>query len=151
MSAVGAQLNRRRRSFVRGFCQSPEPLCLRLHLPSISKTPSSSYTPSTPPCVSARNCPLLFSLPPLSEHAFLQGSLLFIPSGGLTVNLLHWGKYLGTGPVSVGILHQPLVLGPPLYIYVSLLLSVYPNNHPTPHATFPLSLLFQSAPLLRDE
>lgn len=104
-----------------------------------------------PPRVSARNCPLLFSLPPLPEHAFLQGSLLFIPSGRLTVNLLHWGKFLGTGPVSVGILHQPLILGPSLYIYVSLLLSVYPNNHPTPHATSPLSLLSQSGPLLRDE
>lgn len=41
-------------------------------------------------------------LPPLSEHAFPEGRLLFIPSGGLTVNLLHWGKFLGTGPISVG-------------------------------------------------
>lgn len=51
----------------------------------------------------------------------------------------------------MGILPQPLVLGPSLYIYVSLLLSVYPNNHPTPHATSPFGLLFQSGPLLRDE
>lgn len=104
-----------------------------------------------PPVCRRGTAPLLFSLPPLLEHAFLQGSLLFIPSGGLTVNLLHWGKFLGTGPVSVGILHQPLILGPSLYIYVSLLLSVYSNNHPTPHATSPLSLLSQSGPLLRDE
>lgn len=91
------------------------------------------------------------SVYPLYLNAFLQGRLLFIPSGGLTVNLLHWGKFLGTGPGSVGILPQPLVLGPSLYIYVSLLLSVYPNNHPTPHATSPFGLLFQSGPLLRDE
>lgn len=91
------------------------------------------------------------SVYPLYPNAFLQARLLFIPSGGLTVNLLHWGKFLGTGPGSVGILPQPLVLGPSLYIYVSLLLSVYPNNRPTPHATSPLGLLLQSAPLLRDE
>lgn len=42
------------------------------------------------------------SVYPLSEHAFLEGRLLFIPSGGLTVNLLHWGKFLGVGPIAVG-------------------------------------------------
>lgn len=149
VSAVGAELNRRGRSFVWGFCQSPEPLCLWLHLPPIWKTPSFSYTPSTPVC--QQGTAPSSSVYPLYPNAFLQGRLLFIPSGGLTVNLLHWGKFLGTGPGSVGILPQPLVLGPSLYIYVSLLLSVYPNKHPTPHATSPFGLLFQSGPFLRDE
>lgn len=95
VSAVRAELNRWGRSFVWGFCQSPEPLCLWMHLPPIWKTPSFFYTPSTP-CVSARNYPLLLCLPPC-PNAFLQGRLLFIPSGGLTVNLLHLGEISGNG------------------------------------------------------
>lgn len=74
--------------------------------------------------------PLLLCLPPLSEHAFLEGRLLFIPSGGLTVNLLHWGKFLGVGPISVGILYEPHVLGVSLYIYVSpVYLSIWLSIH----------------------
>lgn len=109
------------------------------------------YPIPPPPPVCQRGTAPSSSVHPLYPNAFLQGRLLFIPSGGLTVNLLHWGKFLGMGPGSVGILPQPLVLGPSLYIYVFLLLSVYPNNHPTPHATSPFGLLFQSGPLLRDE
>lgn len=109
------------------------------------------YPIPPPPPVCQRGTAPSSSVHPLYPNAFLQGKLLFIPSGGLTVNLLHWGKFLGMGPGSVGILPQPLVLGPSLYIYVFLLLSVYPNNHPTPHATSPFGLLFQSGPLLRDE
>lgn len=114
VSAVTAELIRWGHSFVWGLCQSPGPLqCLWLHLSPLSlsrvspKDPHSPRNPwNYPPplCVSEirKNCPPPSSVFSLSEHAFLEGRLLFIPSGGLTVNLLHWGKFLGVGPISVG-------------------------------------------------
>lgn len=153
MSAVTVQLNRWEQSFVRGFCQSPEPLCLWLHLPSSLPLhpPQKPWNYPLPPVCHWDHeelPPSSSCLSTLTEHAFLEGSLLFIPSGGLTVNLLHWGKFLGMGPISVGIPNQPLILGSSLYISVSLLLSIYLDNDPAPHVTpFP-SLPFQSCPLL---
>lgn len=53
---------------------------------------------STPPPVCQRGtAPSFSSVYPLYLNAFLPGRLLFIPSGGLTVNLLHWGEISGNG------------------------------------------------------
>lgn len=101
-------------------------------------------------CVSEELPPPPLSTPSVRTPFCRAGFYLYL-AGDWQLTFCTWGKFLGTGPGSVGILLQPLVLGPSLYIYVSLLLSVYPNNHPTPHATSPFGLLFQSGPLLRDE
>lgn len=61
VSAVRAELNRQGRSFVWAFCQSPEPLCLWLHLPPIWKTLLLFLHPPNPLCVSEELPP-----PPLS-------------------------------------------------------------------------------------
>lgn len=112
-SAVTPKLNRRGHSFVWGLCQSPDPLqCLAASSlsPLYSTYPPLSHPPTpnkisetTPtPCWDQEELAHLTSpVYPLSEHAFLEGRLLFIPSGGLTVNLLHWGKFLGVGPICV--------------------------------------------------
>ncbi|CAB1418614.1 unnamed protein product [Pleuronectes platessa] len=73
-------------------------LCAPGCVTAIRRNPSSSSYSSS-------------SVYPLSEHASLDGRLLFIPSGGLTVNLLHWGKFLGVGPILWATLNQTLILG----------------------------------------
>lgn len=82
-----------------------------------------------------RNCPPPpahpLCLPPHSEHAFLEGSLLFIPSGGLTVNLCTGGKFLGAGPTNVCGYSK----------WTSIYLSNYPSQHNTASSVFPPSLL----------
>lgn len=105
MSCVGSfRAERTRTLLFLSFCEESW-----VHLSFLfSVRPSPAQHPPPPPHVChgdheelppSSSC---LHLPPLSEHAFPEGRLLFIPSGGLTVNLLHWGKFLGTGPISVG-------------------------------------------------
>lgn len=77
-----------------------------LHLPPPSLLPPKKKNwnypppPSSPPACHWDHEELPPTNPPPStphsEHAFLEGSLLFIPSGGLTVNLLHCGEISGS-------------------------------------------------------
>lgn len=90
-------------------------------------TPSTALTP----CVSLGSWGTAPPPAPHSEHAFLEGSLLFIPSGGLTVNLLHWGEISGSEANVCGYSK-----------WTSIHLTIQPNTN-TPSCFFfpPLSLL----------
>lgn len=143
VSAVTVMLNRWGHSFVPSFVLSLAASSLSF---LFSVRPSATHQKTLKPPPSAvchwdhEELPSLpSSVYPLSEHAFLEGRLLFIPSGGLTVNLLHWGKFLGAGPMAVGYSESILRSGSPsilaciCFCFPSIPLShlsIHPSTHP---------------------
>lgn len=167
VSAVTVMLNRWGHSFVPSFVLSLAASSLSF---LFSVRPSATHQKTLKPPPSAvchwdhEELPSLpSSVYPLSEHAFLEGRLLFIPSGGLTVNLLHWGEISGSGANGCGLFWINPSFWKSLYTRMHLFLfsinpsipSIHPSIYPSsnrataPHAISFLSLLFQSPTLLR--
>lgn len=167
VSAVTVMLNRWGHSFVPSFVLSLAASSLSF---LFSVRPSATHQKTLKPPPSAvchwdhEELPSLpSSVYPLSEHAFLEGRLLFIPSGGLTVNLLHWGEISGSGANGCGLFWINPSFWKSLYTCMHLFLfsinpsipSIHPSIYPSsnrataPHAISFLSLLFQSPTLLR--
>lgn len=142
VSAVTVMLNRWGHSFVPSFVLSLAASSLSF---LFSVRPSATHQKTLKPPPSAvchwdhEELPSLpSSVYPLSEHAFLEGRLLFIPSGGLTVNLLHWGEISGSGANGCGLFWINPSFWKSLYTRICFCfpsiplshLSIHPSTHP---------------------
>lgn len=86
----------------------------------LSGRPPPFPIPTSPPVCQPGTAPSSSSVYPLYLNAFLQGRLLFIPSGGLTVNLLHWREISGNGARISGYPASAPRSGDPLYTFMYL-------------------------------